>query len=41
VPLPAGVHAVSFRIPRDGRLVEWTPVRARKPAPGNEVLVGQ
>jgi uncharacterized radical SAM superfamily Fe-S cluster-containing enzyme len=23
VPLPAGVHAVSLKIPRDGQLVEW------------------
>jgi uncharacterized radical SAM superfamily Fe-S cluster-containing enzyme len=25
VPLPAGVQPVSLRIPRDGRLIEWTP----------------
>ena len=31
VPLPAGVQPVSLRIPRDGRLIEWTPdVRRRR-----------
>jgi len=25
VPLPAGAHAVALHIPKDGRLVEWTP----------------
>ena len=25
VPLPAGVQPVSLRIPRDGRLIEWSP----------------
>ena len=30
VPLPAGLHPVSLRLPRDGRLVEWIPTK--KPA---------
>jgi tetraether lipid synthase len=28
VPLPAGAQAISLRIPRDGRLVEWKPSSA-------------
>jgi hypothetical protein len=33
VPLPPGSIPVSLKIPRDGRLVEWAPAPARKPAP--------
>jgi uncharacterized radical SAM superfamily Fe-S cluster-containing enzyme len=33
IPLPAGVQAVSLRIPRDGKLVEWRPGAAPPPEP--------
>ncbi|MPZ17250.1 MAG: radical SAM protein [Luteitalea sp.] len=35
VPLPAGVQPVALKIPKDGRLVDWspTPVAAPQPAP--------
>ena len=32
VPLPAGAQPVSLRIPRDGRLIEWSPARPAPPA---------
>ncbi len=32
VPLPAGAQPVSLRIPRDGRLIEWSPARPARPA---------
>jgi uncharacterized radical SAM superfamily Fe-S cluster-containing enzyme len=35
VPLPAGVQPLSLRIPKDGRLVEWTP--RPSPSPGTPV----
>jgi uncharacterized radical SAM superfamily Fe-S cluster-containing enzyme len=41
VPLPAGVHALTLRIPRDGRLVEWTPAPRHEQPAVSEVLVGQ
>jgi uncharacterized radical SAM superfamily Fe-S cluster-containing enzyme len=41
VPLPVGTHPVSLKLPRDGRLVEWTP-QPRRPEEhaGEEVLLG-
>jgi len=41
VPLPAGTHAVSLRIPRGGHLIEWKSSATAKPPAQAKAVVGQ
>jgi uncharacterized radical SAM superfamily Fe-S cluster-containing enzyme len=39
VPLPAGTAPISLKVPRDGRLVEWTPKTAHPVAASTEAAL--
>jgi hypothetical protein len=43
VPLPAGTHPVSLKLPRNGQLIEWAPGPAepRTTPLEEEVLLGR
>ena len=38
VPLPANTHVVTLKVPRDGRLVDWTPPTAALPRPDRPAI---